>query len=120
MSRGGDQGLVRRVRAPGGAASRQQYRIYAALLKGYTAHVRYGLGMPDDPLISLRQMAERAEISPGTMRKYRSQGRLPPPDDTSVPGRPRWRASTFDAWMQARPGRGARTDLHRGRQADNS
>jgi predicted DNA-binding transcriptional regulator AlpA len=70
-----------------------------------------------DPLLSLLQMAERAGVEPGTMRKYRSQGRLPPPDDVSVPGRPRWRASTLDTWMKARPGRGARTDLHRPEKA---
>lgn len=31
------------------------------------------------------------------LRTYRSQGRLPPPDDDSVPDRPRWRVSTFEA-----------------------
>jgi predicted DNA-binding transcriptional regulator AlpA len=67
-----------------------------------------------DPLLSLLQMAELAGIRPGTLRKYRSEGRLPAPDNTDVPGRPRWRRSTFDAWMATRPGRGARTDLHGG------
>jgi GntR family transcriptional regulator len=65
----------------------------------------------DDPLISLREMAELAGVTPDTMRSYRRDGRLPPPDDESVPDRPRWRRSTFDAWKSSRPGRGSRTDL---------
>jgi hypothetical protein len=69
------------------------------------------LVVDDDPLIGYREMAERAGIRPSTLRTYRSQGRLPPPDDDSVPDRPRWRVSTFEAWMKGRPGRGARTDL---------
>ena len=65
--------------------------------------------MPDDdPLLGYREMAERAGIKPGTLRNYRHQGRLPPPDDESVPDRPRWRASTFEAWMATRPGHGGR------------
>jgi predicted DNA-binding transcriptional regulator AlpA len=66
----------------------------------------------DDPLISYGEMAAHAGVTRSTLRKYRSEGRLPPPDDASVPDRPRWRRSTFEAWMAARPGRGARTDLH--------
>lgn len=65
----------------------------------------------DDPLIGYREMAERAGVTASTLRRYRSQGRMPPPDDDSVPDRPRWRLSTFEAWMRDRPGRGARTDL---------
>jgi predicted DNA-binding transcriptional regulator AlpA len=73
----------------------------------------------DDPLIGLTEMARRAGVKPNTMTRYRSQGRLPPPDDVSVRDRPRWRVSTFDAWMKARPGRGARTDVRgRGEHAD--
>ncbi|ONH23155.1 MarR family transcriptional regulator [Pseudofrankia asymbiotica] len=51
-------------------------------------------------------MAKIAGILPSTLRGYRSQGRMPPPDDDSVPDRPRWRLSTFQAWMRDRPGRG--------------
>ncbi|WP_083473018.1 AlpA family transcriptional regulator [Frankia sp. R43] len=65
----------------------------------------------EDPLIGYREMAERAGIKPGTLRNYRNKGLLPEPDDLSVPDRPRWKTSTFEAWMASRPGRGARTDL---------
>ncbi|MBL7489221.1 helix-turn-helix domain-containing protein [Frankia sp. AgB1.9] len=60
----------------------------------------------DDPLLGYRELAELAGILPSTLRGYRSQGRMPPPDDASVPDRPRWRRSTFQAWMRDRPGRG--------------
>jgi len=60
----------------------------------------------DDPLLGYREMAELAGVEPSTLRRYRSQGRMPPPDDASVPDRPRWRMSTFQAWMRDRPGRG--------------
>ncbi|ONH61298.1 MarR family transcriptional regulator [Frankia sp. CcI49] len=66
----------------------------------------------DDPLIGYGEMARLAGVKSGTLHAYRSQGRLPPPDDDSVPDRPRWRLSTFEAWMASRPGPGARTDLH--------
>jgi hypothetical protein len=65
----------------------------------------------DDPLIGYTEMAKRAGVTTSTLRKYRSQGRLPEPDDVSVPDRPRWRASTFARWMAERPGQGTRTDL---------
>ncbi len=67
-----------------------------------------------DPLISYGEMSALAGVARSTLRKYRSEGRLPPPDDDSVPDRPRWRVSTFEKWLKERPGRGARTDL-RGR-----
>jgi hypothetical protein len=60
----------------------------------------------DDPLLGYRELAEIAGIQAGTLRGYRAQGRMPPPDDDSVPDRPRWRLSTFQQWMRSRPGRG--------------
>jgi hypothetical protein len=60
----------------------------------------------DDPLLGYRELAEVAGVKPNTLRSYRAQGRMPPPDDDSVPDRPRWRLSTFQAWMRDRPGRG--------------
>ncbi len=67
----------------------------------------------DDPLIGYGEMAKRAGVKPSTIRSYRTRGhQLPPPDDESVPDRPRWRVSTFDAWMASRPGPGTRTDIH--------
>ncbi|MCK9925863.1 hypothetical protein MXD62_01590 [Frankia sp. Mgl5] len=67
----------------------------------------------DDPLISYREMARRAHLAPSTLHKYRSQGRLPDPDDASAPSRPRWRLSTFEAWLADRTSPGTRTDRHR-------
>ena len=67
----------------------------------------------DDPLIGYREMSERAGIKPSTLRGYRAAGRLPEPDDLTVPDRPRWRLSTFEAWMRTRPGQGHRTDRDR-------
>ncbi|ONH24883.1 helix-turn-helix transcriptional regulator [Pseudofrankia asymbiotica] len=64
--------------------------------------------MPDDPLIGYAEMAERAGVKASTLRSYRRKGLLPPPDDESVPDRPRWRTSTYEAWMRARPGHGGR------------
>jgi hypothetical protein len=60
----------------------------------------------DDPLLSYKELAELAGVEPSTLRRYRSQGRMPPPDEEPTPDRPRWRLSTFDAWMRDRPGRG--------------
>lgn len=67
--------------------------------------------MPDDdPLIGYREMADLAGVTPATLRHYKAEGRLPPPDDDSGPSRPRWRLSTYRAWMASRPGPGTRTD----------
>ncbi|KPM53390.1 MarR family transcriptional regulator [Frankia sp. R43] len=60
----------------------------------------------DDPLLSYSQLAELAGVQPSTLRRYRAEGRMPPPDDEPAPDRPRWRKSTFEAWMASRPGRG--------------
>lgn len=65
----------------------------------------------EDRLIGYADIAELAGVKPSTVRGYRAQGRLPEPDDLSVPDRPRWRLSTITAWIASRPGRGARTDL---------
>lgn len=65
--------------------------------------------MPDDdPLVGYAEMARRAGVTPGTMRSYHRDRRLPLPDDDSGPLRPRWRLSTFERWMAARPGPGRR------------
>lgn len=64
----------------------------------------------EDPLIGYKEMAELAGVRPNTLRRYRVEGRLPPPD-VLLADRPRWRLSTFTAWMESRPGPGTRTDL---------
>ncbi len=60
----------------------------------------------DDPLLDIRAMANLAGVKPNTMHRYKSEGRLPSPDDVDVPDRPRWRRSTFEVWMASRPGSG--------------
>jgi len=66
----------------------------------------------DDPLLGYLELAKVAGLKAGTLRSYRAQGRMPPPDDESVPDRPRWRLSTFEAWMRDRPGRGRSLAQH--------
>lgn len=70
-----------------------------------------------DPIryLGLSGLAERAGIRMGTIQRYSREGRLPEPDVLVGEG-PRavrgWSVQTVDAWLAARPGRGARTDLH--------
>ncbi len=64
----------------------------------------------DDPLLSYGEIGKIAGVKAQTVRNYRSAGRMPPPDDLSVPDRPRWHRSTVLAWLASRPGQGARTD----------
>lgn len=76
-----------------------------------------------DPLLDYTQMAKLAGVAPTTLRSYRRRIKynpLPPPDDSTVPDRPRWRLSTFLGWMDRRPGPGARTDLTHRRQKDDA
>ena len=72
-------------------------------------------GTPDD-LLGYAQIAEfTAElgrpIKTQSLRAMRASGRMPAPDDRTVPDRPRWRRSTVVEWLDARPGQGTRTDL---------
>lgn len=58
--------------------------------------------------LSRAEVAERIGVAVGTLSRYR----LPEPD--VLVGRARgWLPETIDAWNAQRPGRGARTDLHR-------
>jgi predicted DNA-binding transcriptional regulator AlpA len=61
----------------------------------------------DDPLLDYAGIATLTGLTRATLRRYRSIGLLPPPDELPVPDRPRWRTSTITAWAKARPGRGA-------------
>lgn len=66
--------------------------------------------------LGLAALAERAGITRGTAARYQSEGRLPAPDIILVEGARQargWLPATIDAWLAARPGRGARTDLAR-------
>ena len=66
--------------------------------------------------LSLSGLADRIGVRVGTIQRYSRDGRLPAPDVLVGDG-PRavrgWSEATVDAWQEARPGRGARTDLHR-------
>jgi hypothetical protein len=62
--------------------------------------------MSNDPMAGMVDQSGIAEmfgLTPSTVRKYRSQGRLPP-EDATVLGRPVWRRSTIMAWHARRPG----------------
>lgn len=56
--------------------------------------------------LSTAEFAERVGVKPDTLYRYK----LPQPD--ALIGTTRgWLPATIDAWNEARPGRGARTDL---------
>lgn len=65
--------------------------------------------MPKKPApttyLDMPAVAARLDVTESTIRKYRSQGRLPEPD-IMLGQSPGWRATTIDAWIKARPGRG--------------
>ncbi|MEU6582767.1 hypothetical protein [Nocardia sp. NPDC046763] len=62
--------------------------------------------------LGIKQFAELHGIEEATARRYKHDGRLPPPDAVIGTG-PRahhgWLRETAEAWK--RPGQGARTDL---------
>lgn len=71
----------------------------------------------DDEWVGVVEFAAIANISPGTLRYYRSSNRpkghpIPPFErrhpDTGVM---QWRRGTAEAWHAERHGQGARTDL---------
>ncbi|RPK48712.1 hypothetical protein EES39_09310 [Streptomyces sp. ADI92-24] len=64
----------------------------------------------DQQLWGYPEVAAHLGISVGAARNRKSRGSLPPPDDTTVPDRPRWRPATFQNWKPV--GRGFRSDLH--------
>lgn len=58
-------------------------------------------------LLDYRAISSITGLAPSTLRKYRSQGLLPEPDDQTFADRPRWAPVTIATWMDNRPGRGA-------------
>jgi hypothetical protein len=54
------------------------------------------------------EVAERIGVKPDTLSRYKL-----PPADVTVGDVRGWLPTTIDAWQRQRPGRGARTDLHR-------
>lgn len=66
--------------------------------------------------LGLSALAERAGIRKSTAAAYGRDGYLPAPDVVIVEGSRTvrgWSEATVDAWLAARPGSGARTDLSR-------
>ncbi|KAA1250687.1 XRE family transcriptional regulator [Mycobacterium simiae] len=64
--------------------------------------------MPPTRYLSLAEFAARVGVSPDTLKDYDL------PEADSLTGRYRgWLPETVDRWHARRPGRGARTDLHR-------
>lgn len=55
--------------------------------------------------LSMGDIAEMLGVAHNTIRKYRSEGRLPEPDAMTGPT-PGWLPETIEAWQLARPGRG--------------
>ncbi len=66
---------------------------------------------PAEPArLTNRQAAELAGIAPGTWRDYVARGYAPQPDGR-LGVTPWWWEGTVRAWLESRPGQGARTDL---------
>jgi transcriptional regulator, MerR family len=60
--------------------------------------------------------AARAGLATATIRSYMKKGLTPPADVViTTPSGPLrgWLSETIDAWLAARPGQGARTDLRK-------
>lgn len=66
--------------------------------------------MTDTDLLDYKGVSAVTGLSVGTLRGYRSAGRMPKPDVMLAPDRPRWRRATITTWLndpEQRPGRGA-------------
>ncbi|MBF4136508.1 MULTISPECIES: MerR family transcriptional regulator [Streptomyces] len=57
--------------------------------------------MTDRDLWSYREIAAHIRVQPDTVRSYRKNGQLPPPDLTRS-GRPYWHADTIRHWVAGR------------------
>lgn len=55
-----------------------------------------------DDVLSMEQIGRRLGVKYDLVRKWRSQGKLPPPDVVMGPRRLVWYASTIDQWHQGR------------------
>ncbi|MFE9250069.1 MerR family transcriptional regulator [Streptomyces sp. NPDC007088] len=59
--------------------------------------------MTGPDLWSYNEIAAHIQVRPDTVRSYRKQGVLPPPDRT-IGGRPYWYPDTIRTWVANRPG----------------
>jgi len=74
----------------------------------------------DDELIGNDAAAAYVGLRPDTWRPYVTRGLAPKPYRREISGGhalPVWRRADLDGWV--RPGRGARTDLHRSADGDH-
>jgi CRISPR-associated protein Csx17 len=119
-----------------GRAALTPAQMYASLRtlgwpRGITGYLRYALAqrrghghvaalldavmpeaLPPEERLTAAEAAARAGISEGTWKGYVSRGQAPVADWRDLAsGRAAWAATTVDAWLAARPGQGARTDL---------
>lgn len=58
--------------------------------------------MTDRPLWTYKEIAAHIRVQTDTVRSYRKNGLLPPPDLVEG-GRPYWYADTIRAWVVRRP-----------------
>jgi hypothetical protein len=61
------------------------------------------MGSQETPLWSYREIAAHIGVKPATVKSYRRQGILPPPDLVDGLGRPCWWPATIHAWVKRRP-----------------
>lgn len=119
-----------------GAGARTPAQMYSSLASGgwpagVTGYARYALARrrgqahvaapldivlpeaaPAPEPLGITGLAAAAGIAESTLRGYVARGQAPLPDFRDLrTGAPGWLPSTAEAWLAARPGRGARTDL---------
>lgn len=66
--------------------------------------------MDIDQYMTTQEAAAAASVQPSTWRSYVARGQAPAPA-THVGSTPLWDTAQVRAWVAARPGQGARTDL---------
>ena len=62
-------------------------------------------------MLGMTEVSERTGIPLDTLYTMKNRGKLPPPDQVVGGGRTRlWTEATIDAWNEARPRRGGRSE----------
>lgn len=89
----------------------------APLLLANTAFVKRSdvdddlpLADPDKTWWTIADVAAHYRLAPQTIRVYRTEGKLPDPDEV-IARSPLWKPATIQAWKIPGPGRGYRSDL---------
>lgn len=63
--------------------------------------------------LTTAEAAAKVGVKPGTWRDYVSKGKAPKADGRYDERTPWWWSTTVNRYIAARPGRGARTDMHK-------